>query len=58
MFSPSIKYLIQELDKKYQAEHLYPSTESLLDYGIPYFAQTFSFAYKGEAIQQLENATS
>lgn len=57
LFSDSTKHLIQQQDIKYHDLGLYPDGLSLLDFGIPYFLQSFSFAYKGSEIENLENAT-
>lgn len=57
IFSETINILITKLDEKYHDEGFYTPTESILDYGIPYFLQSFSFAYKGEAIPELDAAT-
>ncbi len=56
IFSDTINTLINKLDDKYRVEGYYRNDESILDYGIPYFLQSFSFAYKGEVIPELDAA--
>lgn len=56
IFSEAIVELVKGLDKEYQASGAIDSNESILDYGIPYFLQSFSFAYKGEKISKLSEA--
>jgi len=38
--------------------NLFKPEENLLDYCIPYFLQSFMFAYKGDAISELDNAAN
>lgn len=58
LLTPAMKKLISEMDNKYHATNLYPADESILDYGIPYFLESFVFGYKGSAISELDNAQS
>lgn len=58
IFSKTINTLITKLDQKYREEGYYSTNESILDYGIPYFLQSFSFAYKGKSIPELDAATN
>ena len=55
LFSDTIKDVINAQDDLYQGMGYLTKDESVLDYGIPYFLQSWMFAYKGcPAIDNLE----
>lgn len=56
IFSKTVKKLISGLDDKYKQDGSLNENESILDYGIPYFLQSFAFAYKGDKIPELSSA--
>lgn len=58
IFSDSVTTLIKALDKEYFPNPQKGEPKTLLDIGIPYFLQSFSFAYKGDSISALDNANS
>lgn len=58
LFTNSIRTAITLTDKNYQQEGIISSSESILDYGIPYFLQKFIFAYKGSEIPSLSQTKS
>lgn len=59
LFSDSAKAVIESVTKNYP-DLFHPDDPNdptnLLDYAIPYFLQTFDFAYKGTAISDIDNA--
>ncbi len=56
VFSEAVCTLIDGLDEEYIKNGSLDNDESILDYGIPYFLQSFAFAYKGSEIKQLSEA--
>ena len=56
LFTDSIQHIIEQITIKYS--NLFASGENLLDYCIPYFLQSFTFAYKGEEVPEFANTTN
>ena len=56
LFTDNIRNIIAQSTDKYS--DIFAPGENLLDYCIPYFLQSFTFAYKGKEITELTNATN
>lgn len=56
LFTENVQNIILFESDKYS--DLLPNGTNLLDYGIPYFLQSFIFAYKGAPINTIDNATT
>ena len=56
LFIDPIQHIIKSTTNMYS--NLFKPDENLLDYCIPYFLQSFMFAYKGDAISELDNAAN
>ncbi len=53
LFTPTVQAIIEAVTNAYP--ELFDSGENLLDYAIPYFLQSFIFAYKGTEINEFNN---
>ncbi|MCQ3914354.1 MAG: hypothetical protein MJ201_00775 [Mycoplasmoidaceae bacterium] len=51
LYSEVGKKAIQQMNDAFINYCGLPADFNLLDYGVPYFAQSFSFVYKGEEIE-------
>lgn len=56
LFTDNIQKIIKVESNKYN--DILPENTNLLDFGIPYFLQSFIFAYKGNKIDNLNNNTN
>lgn len=56
LFADDIRTEIRIMDSKFQ-EYLGEDDFHVLDYGVPYFAQTFTFVYKGSPITFYKDGT-
>ncbi|MCQ3915351.1 MAG: hypothetical protein MJ195_00995 [Mycoplasmoidaceae bacterium] len=50
LFAEPAQQAITEMNASFQ-EYLDDSNFNILNYGVPYFAQSFDFVYKGEEIE-------
>ncbi len=59
LFSEPAQELIQEMNALFKEGYpdMIPSDFDVLDYGIPYFAQSFCFVYKGEELTFYKNGS-
>lgn len=58
LFTDTINDVLDAQDKYYQEEGYLDSNETVLDYCIPYFLQSWMFAYTGDEITEFNDAST